>query len=135
MSNKLKYSISTYKYINSMSTCRTKPVTIWGCFIISSRESGLPHWQYTGMKMFASILRLTSFLSVEKGERVFFSKHCTKWLHIFVWSNETSSMLFPEATCSAVAITNRPQSHSPRCCWTGTENMRRPLLPCGIVAP
>ena len=152
-------------------------------WIISSRVSGLPQWQYTGMRqwrrkdfliggggggggaqfqtihrvvsnlynnlcklggahapgsyayvrMFASILRLTFFFVCGKGERTFISKHCTRWLRIFFRSNETSSILFPAAMWSAVAITT--QSHSPRCCWTGTGNMRRPLLPCGIVAP
>lgn len=45
-----------------------------------------------------------------------------------------SIMLFPEAMWSAVAITNRPQSHSSHC-WTGIDDMRRPLFPCSIFDP
>jgi len=102
-------------------------------WIISSSESGLPQRQYTGMRMFVSILWL-SFLSVEKVRGLFISKQCRRWLHNFVRSNETI-MLFPAAMWSAVAITNRPQSHSPCCCWTGTDDMRRLLLAHGIGGP
>ena len=77
----------------------------------------LPQWQYTGMTMFESLFLATfCFLKLGNGESTFFSKHCTRWLRIFVWSKTTSSMLLPAAMWNAVAIVKIPQSQEPLCC-------------------
>ena len=77
--------------------------------LVSTCSGSIQEW-----KCLQAYLAWLSLLSVEKVRGISSRKTAQGG---FAWLNETSSMLFPAPMWSAVAITNRPQSHSPCCCW------------------
>ena len=72
----------------------------------------LPQWQYTGMRMFASILRLTFFFVWKMWEDFNLETLHKVASHFCLVKQNLLNVLFPAAMQSAVAVTNRPQSHS-----------------------